>query len=188
MVSGSGKKHLSSVFLIQHFFDIGLGLGWASLIAQLVKNPAVQETRVQFLGQEDPLEKEMQPTPGFLPGKSHGQRSLTGYSPWGCKSQTRPSNQTTTTRVRLGLGLGLGASQVALVEKNLPVDAGDMRCGFDPWDGKIPWGKAWQPTPVFLPGKSHGWRSLVDYSPWGRKESDTTERLHFHFLSYIEKH
>ena len=37
----------------------------------------------------------------------------------------------------------------------------------------------WQPTPVLLPGKSHGRRSLVGYSPWGRKESDTTERLHF---------
>ena len=38
----------------------------------------------------------------------------------------------------------------------------------------------WQPTPVLLPGESHGGRSLVGYSPWGRKESDTTERLHFH--------
>ena len=38
-------------------------------------------------------------------------------------------------------------------------------------------------TPVLLPGKSHGWRSLVGYSPWGHKESDTTERRHFHFLS-----
>ena len=38
------------------------------------------------------------------------------------------------------------------------------------------------PTPVFLPGEPHGRRSLVGYSPWGRKESDTTERLHFHFL------
>ena len=37
------------------------------------------------------------------------------------------------------------------------------------------------PTPVPLPGKSHGWRSLVGYSPWGRTESDTTEGLHFHF-------
>ena len=37
----------------------------------------------------------------------------------------------------------------------------------------------WQPTPVFLPGKSHGRRSIVGYSPWGGKESDTTERLHF---------
>ena len=37
----------------------------------------------------------------------------------------------------------------------------------------------WQPTPVFLPGESHGWRSLVGYSPWGRKELDMTEQLHF---------
>ena len=37
----------------------------------------------------------------------------------------------------------------------------------------------WQPTPVLLPGKSHGWRNLVGYSPWGRKESDMTEGLHF---------
>ena len=40
---------------------------------------------------------------------------------------------------------------------------------------------AWHHTPVLLPGKSHGWRSLVGCSPWGRTESDTTERLHFHF-------
>ena len=39
------------------------------------------------------------------------------------------------------------------------------------------WGRKWQPTPVFLPGESHGQRTLVGYSPWGRKESDTTERL-----------
>ena len=39
----------------------------------------------------------------------------------------------------------------------------------------------WHPTPVLLPGKSHGWRSLVGYSPWGREESDTTEQLHFLF-------
>ena len=42
---------------------------------------------------------------------------------------------------------------------------------FNPWVGKIPWRRKWQPTPVFLPGKSHGQRSLVGYSPWGRKES-----------------
>ena len=42
-------------------------------------------------------------------------------------------------------------------------------------------GRQWHPTPALLPGKSHGWRSMVGYSPWGRKEWDTTERLHFHF-------
>ena len=41
--------------------------------------------------------------------------------------------------------------------------------------------RQWHPTPVLLSGKSHGWRSLVGCSPWGREESDTTERLHFHF-------
>ena len=45
----------------------------------------------------------------------------------------------------------------------------------------IYWRRQWHPTPVLLPGKSHGWRSLVGCSPWGREESDTTERLHFHF-------
>ena len=48
--------------------------------------------------------------------------------------------------------------------------------------------RQWQPTPVLLPGKSHRQRSMVGCSPWGRKESDTTERLHFHFsLSCIEE-
>ena len=89
---------------------------WASLIAQLVKNPpATQETLVQFLGQEVPLEK--------------------GYA-------TRSSI-----------------------------------LGFNIWVGKIPWRRTWQTTPGFLPGESHGLRSLVGYSPWGHKESHTTERL-----------
>ena len=43
------------------------------------------------------------------------------------------------------------------------------------------WRRQWHPTPELLPGKSHGWRSLVGCSPWGLEESDTTERLHFHF-------
>ena len=55
------------------------------------------------------------------------------------------------------------------------------RTGFNPWVRKVPRRKKWQPTPVFLPGESHGQRSLVDYSPRCHKESDTTERLHFLF-------
>ena len=55
------------------------------------------------------------------------------------------------------------------------------RPGFDPWVRKFSWRRKWQLTPVFLPGKSHGRRSPVGYSPWYCKESDTTERLHFHF-------
>ena len=49
-----------------------------------------------------------------------------------------------------------------------------MRYRFDPWVGKIPWRRKWQPTPVFLPGKSQGQRSLMGHSPWGFKVSDTT--------------
>ena len=48
-------------------------------------------------------------------------------------------------------------------------------CGFDSWIQKNPWRRAWQPTPVFLPGESHGQRNQAGYSPWGHKESDTTE-------------
>ena len=48
---------------------------------------------------------------------------------------------------------------------------------FDPRVGKIPQRRKWQPTPVFLPGKSHGQMSLAGYSPWGHKESDMTELL-----------
>ena len=46
---------------------------------------------------------------------------------------------------------------------------------FNPWVGKIPWRRKWQPTPVFLPGKSHGWRSLAGCNPWGCKKLDKTE-------------
>ena len=58
---------------------------------------------------------------------------------------------------------------------------------FNPWVRKTPWRRKWQPTPVFLPEKSHGQRSLVGYSPWGCKELDMTEHIHtqiiYHQLS-----
>ena len=62
----------------------------------------------------------------------------------------------------------------------------DKRAFYYTWVFSLIWcmlGNPWQwhPTPVLLPGKSHGWRSLVGCSPWGHWESDTTERLHFHF-------
>ena len=67
------------------------------------------------------------------------------------------------------------------------------RLRLDPWVGKNPWGREWQPTPVSLPREFHGQRSLAGYSPWDCKESDTAERLtlslykfelqgHWHFL------
>ena len=61
-------------------------MAWASLEAQMVKNlPVMQETQVRSLGWEDSWRREWLSTPGFLPGEIHGQRSLAGYGPWGCK-------------------------------------------------------------------------------------------------------
>ena len=60
-------------------------------------------------------------------------------------------------------------SQVVLVVKNLPANAEDMRCEFDPWVRKVPWRRVWQPIPILLPGESHGQRSLVGYSTWDRR-------------------
>ena len=62
---------------------------------------------------------------------------------------------------------------------------------FDPWVGKVPWRRKWQPTPVLVPGQSHGQRSLVGYSPWGHKVSDMTEHACAHkrtrpHISYLK--
>ena len=56
-------------------------------------------------------------------------------------------------------------------------------CRFNPWVGKVPWRRKWQPTPVFLPGESHGLRSLVGYSPQGRRVGHTHTRTHTLFES-----
>ena len=62
--------------------------------------------------------------------------------------------------------------------KNPPADVGDVRdIEFNPWVRKIPWREARQPTPVFLPGESHGQRSLAGYSPWGLQELEMTEAI-----------
>ena len=69
------------------------------------------------------------------------------------------------------------ASLVAQTIKHLPTMWADLGLipGLDPWVGKIPWRRKWQPTPVPLPGKSNGQESLVGYSPRDRKESDLTK-------------
>ena len=75
-----------------------------------------------------------------------------------------------------GIYVYVWASQVVLVVKNLPANAGNPGdLGLIPGSGKIPWRREWQPTPVFLPGESPGQRILAGYSPWGCKESGTTE-------------
>ena len=80
-----------------------------------------------------------------------------GYSPQGHK------NQCIT-----------GTSLVAQMVKNLPAKQETSLQSLG-WVGKMPWSRKWQPIPVFLPGKSLGQRNLAGYSPWGRKDLDTTE-------------
>jgi len=70
-------------------------------------------------------------------------------------------------------GLPCGSDQEPVAQICLQI----RRPEFDPWVGKIPWRREWQLTPVFLPGESHGQKSLAGYSSWGHKESDTTEEL-----------
>ena len=69
---------------------------------------------------------------------------------------------------------------MVLEVENVTANAGDMRHRFSPQVGKIPWRRKRLPTPVFLPRKSQGQRSLEGYSPWGHKELDMTEHLYTH--------
>ena len=70
--------------------------------------------------------------------------------------------------------------------RNLPAGPGDS--GSIPGVGKIPWRRAWQPTPIFLPGEFHRQRKLVGYSPWGGKEVDVTEPLTYFFSAPQSDH
>ena len=79
-----------------------------------------------------------------------------------------------------------GSSQVAL--ESTCQCRRCRRCGFSPWVGKIPWRREWLPAPVFWPGESQGQRSLAGYSPWGYKESDTTEPLSIHMHTHTCTH
>ena len=66
------------------------------------------------------------------------------------------------------------------VVKNLLANGRPKRLGFDPWVSKIPCNRKWCPTAAFLPGKLDGQRSLLGYSPWGCKESDTIDQISTH--------
>ena len=110
-----------------------------------------------------------------------------------CRAQNR--GQCCWAAVGTGPGCGAGdtfTSYVVLnyifpgdtmVKKNPPANAGDGDS--IPGLEKIPWRRKWQPTPVFLPEKFHGQRSLAGYSPWGPEESDTTEPLSMHVWSLV---
>ena len=76
----------------------------------------------------------------------------------------------TSTRQCVGRLTNNSFTSYSVVGKESACNAGDTRDRFDPWVGKVPWRRKWQPTSVFLPGKFHGQRSLAGYSPCGHKE------------------
>ena len=100
--------------------------------------------------------------------------------PWTPKHYFHRHNKLTDLRF-------MGASQVApLVKKPTYKCRRRRRHGFDAWVREIPWGRTWQPSPVVLPGESHGQRSLASYSPRGPKESVMTEQLSVHTHTHMQ--
>ena len=93
-----------------------------------------------------------------------------------CRRPHHTVNKWTGIYTRYGLPRWLSTIEIAYQCR---------RCRFHPCTGKIPWRRKCQPTPVFLPGKSHGYRSLVGYSPWGHKESDMTEWLSTQHINQV---
>ena len=126
--------------------------------------------------------RQWHPTPVLLPGKSHGQRSLVGCSPWGCKE----SDMTERLHFHFSLsciGEGNGNPLQCSCLEN-PRDKGAWWAAVHGMSRNqtqlsdftfMHWRRKWQPTPVFLPGESQGQGSLVGCRLWGLTESDTTE-------------
>ena len=143
---------------------------WASLVAQMVKNlPAMWETRVWSLGQEDPWRMEWLPTPVFLPEESHWERNLVGYSPWGHKESDMTEQLTLTLLCARRLHFHSSLSCIGEGNGN-PLQCS---CLENPRDGGAWWAafygvaqsrtqlkrlsssssRRWHPTPLLLPGK-----------------------------------
>ena len=124
-----------------------------------------------------PCRREWQPTPIFLPEDFHGHRSLAGCSPWGHKELD--------TIEQLHFHFSFCSDGEFLLVFLICIEGSSLCLNFFILESS---GQShfqrddfflWHPTPVLVPGKSHGWRNVVCYSPWGRKELDTTEQLHF---------
>ena len=134
---------------------------WTSLVAQMVKHlPTTWETWVRSLGREDPLEKEMATHSSTLAWRNPWMEEPGGLKPMG----SQKVGHDWATSLSLSLYRYTGGSVV----KNLPAKQ-QMQIRSFCWED--PWRNEWQPTPVFLPGKSHGRRNLVHYSPWDCEES-----------------
>ena len=114
------------------------------------------------------MRREWIPTPVFLPGKSHGQRILVATS----RFNTSP----TYMNVKKKKNVFSSTFWISVKTASWHVPTVGFITNAPPENKP-------QPTPVFLPGKSHEQRSLAGYSPWGHKESDTPERLSLHFTS-----
>ena len=133
-----------------------------------------------------PWRREWQPTVGFLPGESHGQRNLGAYSPWGWRVRHNwATKQSTIINIYSEKAMAAHSSTLAwkipwAEEPDRLQSMGSLRVGHD-WVTSLSlftfmhWRRKWQPTPVFLPGESQGRESLVGCCLWGRTESDTTE-------------
>ena len=92
-----------------------------------------------------------------------------------CKAASSPLDHQEVSTLSLLKKKAVLGSLVAQWPRTCLQCRSHRRCGFDPRVGKFLWRRAWHPTPVFLPGESHGWRSLVGCSPQHCKELDTTE-------------
>ena len=159
--------------------------------------PAMQETRVRSLGRENPLEEEMATHSSILAWRIPWTEEPDGLQPMGSQ---RVWHDWRTNTVNFYFKLKYNIVLISGVQHNDSIFILLGRGNFSPLPllssggrtdnkidlRKINWRRRWHPTPVLLPGKSHGRRSLVGCSPWNREELDTTERLHFPFsLSYI---
>ena len=141
-----------------------------SLVAQTVKNlPAMQETWVHSWVGKIPWWSELQPTAVFLLREFHRQRSLVGSSLWGRKESYMTKWLTHTHICQQHFPTGSAGKEPSCQHRWC------KKRKFNPWVGKIPWRKKWQPTPIFLPWRFHEERSLADYSPWGCKKSNLTD-------------
>ena len=120
------------------------------------------------------------------PKKTNASYHYTSINKY-CSSNSLPlaANDDIAEYILIGMNFHIRDFLTGSEGKSICLQCG--RPGFDPWIGKIPWRRKWQPTQVFLPGKSHGPRSLAGYGPWGRKELDTTEQLYFTSLPYNDK-
>ena len=140
------------------------GSSWQSLTSSPCLWCLISNLKLESMVPSSPILPCLPPPHTYMPIQTY---SISWYSPLNTHAQDTELWWSNIPR-----------AQMALMVKNLSANA--RRCKrwrFNPWVGKIPWRRARQPTPVFLPGESHGQRSLAGYSPWSHKESDTTERL-----------